>query len=222
MGFTAEEIEAGMAQPGAQITAVAPQNQAQPLGVNYLELVPQPRETPPALPQPRPDRRHRIELAQREYEPKIAPPLLRRLKRTRTPCGLLLGPSGIGKTRACHWLMCDFGGTLIHARDLGSCERRHGLGQGYPRELETARSVRVLYLDDVGAEEGRDLGVIQEVLEVRYREGLATVVTTGLEQDALGAHLGVPYVRRITEQHVSKRDGGEWPVVFWNGFGGAK
>jgi hypothetical protein len=216
--ITAEEIQAKLDALPTQVAAVAPQNQ--PHGVNYLELLPQPRELPPALPQPRPDRRHRIELAQREFEPTIDPSLLKRLKRTRSPCALLLGPSGAGKTRACHWLMADFGGTLIHARDLGSCERRHGLGQGYPRELQIARTNRVLYLDDVGAEDGRDLGVIQEVLEVRYREGLATVVTSGLSADELKAHLGVPYVRRVTEQHVGKRDGGEWPVVFWNGFGG--
>lgn len=161
----------------------------------------------------------RIARQRRELDPRIDPRLLAALRKTRTPCGLLLGPTGTGKTSAMHWMRAEFWGQVIHARELGSCERRHGLGEGYPPELSLIRTERVVYIDDIGAEDPRDLGVIQYALDVRYRDGLATVATSGLTAAALTKHLGEAYVRRLTEQHVPRKDG-EWPVLFVDLFGG--
>lgn len=140
-------------------------------------------------------------------------PIVERLRQAQTPCGLLLGPTGTGKTTAMDWVAVRWPGYFIHARELASSERRHGLGEGYPPELRRAREARVLYLDDVGSEEQRDLGTLQELLDHRYRNGLAMFATSGLRSDELKAHLGAAYVRRLVDQHV-KRDDGEWPVAF--------
>lgn len=140
-------------------------------------------------------------------------PIVDRLRQTQTPCGLLLGPTGTGKTTAMDWVAVRWPGYFIHARELASSERRHGLGEGYPPELRRARECRVLYLDDVGSEEQRDLGTLQELLDHRYRHGLAMFATSGLRSDELKAHLGAAYMRRLVDQHV-KRDEGEWPVAF--------
>lgn len=135
------------------------------------------------------------------------------LIRTRSPCGLFLGPTGVGKTSAMAWLAAEWPGLQIHARELASSERRHGLGEGYPPEIRDARSVRVLYLDDIGTEEQRDLGALQFVLNHRYESGLATVATSGLTQEQLTAHIGAAYSRRLVDQHVRRKDGTEWPVL---------
>jgi hypothetical protein len=149
----------------------------------------------------------------------LHPRLVAALKSNRTPCVLLLGPTSIGKTSAMHWLAAEWPGYHVHARELASSERRHGLGEGYPPELERARRERVLYLDDVGAEEPRDLGALQFLLDARYSRGLAIVATSGLKEQELLAHLGAPYLRRITDQHVARKDGSEWPVLIVDGFG---
>jgi hypothetical protein len=167
----------------------------------------------------RQDRRKRIAEERRKLAPHINADLRGQLERTRTPCAVLLGPTKLGKTRAIHWLRAEFGGDVIHARELGSCERRHGLGEGYPPELDRARTARVLYIDDVGAEEARDLSVIQYAIELRYRLGLPLTVTSGLTKAELQAHLGAAYVRRLREQHAPRGDG-EWPVLIIDGFGG--
>lgn len=144
---------------------------------------------------------------------RISARLMRQLEQSPSPCGLLLGPSGEGKTAAADWLAVRFRGHFVHARELASSERRHGLGDGYPPELRRAREASVLYLDDVGSEEQRDLGTLQEVLDHRYRHGLATFATSGLRSDQLKAHIGAAYVRRIVDQHVERSEGGEWPVL---------
>lgn len=161
----------------------------------------------------------RIATERRAIDPRIAPRLLSALRRTRTPCALLLGPTGTGKTSAMHWIRAEFGGAIVHARDLGSSERRHGLGEGYPPELRAARTERMLYIDDIGAEDPRDLSALQYALDCRYRDGLATVATSGLTEAELTRHLGAPYVRRLTDQHVTHGEN-EWPVLLVDLFGG--
>jgi hypothetical protein len=155
----------------------------------------------------------RIRSERAQLERRMSPRLLARLRADQSPCGLLLGPSGEGKTAAMDWLRVRWRGHFVHARQLASSERRHGLGEGYPPELGSARGTRVLYLDDVGAEEQRDLGTLQELLDYRYRNGLATFATSGLRSDELKAHLGAPYVRRLVDQHVKRGDDEEWPVL---------
>lgn len=156
----------------------------------------------------------RVGQARAAQAPRIRARLAAALQRTRTPCALLLGPTGIGKTSAMHWLAAEWPGYHVHARELASSERRHGLGEGYPPEMNRARDTPVLYLDDVGAEEARDLAALQFLLDHRYSRGLPMVATSGLTESELRAHLGAPYLRRLTDQHVKKRDGSEWPVLF--------
>lgn len=167
--------------------------------------------------------RHREELrakrAKLERRP-IHPRLLQQLRATQTPCALLLGPTGTGKTTAMDWIALRWRGHFAHAREIASAERRHGLGEGYPQALQRARETPVLYLDDVGAEEPRDLGTLQELIDYRYRHGLAIVATAGFSISDLNERLGKPYVRRLVDQHVRRFDDSEWPVLIVNLFQG--
>jgi hypothetical protein len=130
------------------------------------------------------------------------PRLAVQLRALDTPCGLLLGPSGIGKTSAARWIGARYPGCWVTARELGAAERHHPLGEGQPPLLRAAIAARYLYLDDIGTEELRDLGSIQFVIDQRYSAGRATFVTSGLTQAELSTYLGAPYVRRLVQQHV--------------------
>lgn len=222
MPMTAEEIQARLdALPEHVPAPRKPPPMPAPIASLRLDfaepipLRPRPRPTPP-------DRAKVLADMRAPIEPRIDPRLLAKLKAVRTPCVLLLGPTGTGKTSALHWLACDFGGTMFHARELGSCERRHGLGDGYPPELDTVRTSSRIQIDDVGAEDPRDLAVIQESLETRYRNGAAMAVTSGLTRMQLTKHLGAAYARRLLEQHVMRKDGTEWPVLLVDLFGGGQ
>jgi hypothetical protein len=136
------------------------------------------------------------------------------LRATDTPCGLLLGPTGIGKTSAARWVAARYPGMWVNARELGAAERQHPLGDGLPPLTRSAIEARHLYLDDIGTEDGRDLGALQFVIDQRYSASRATFVTTGLTAPELSSHLGPAYVRRLVEQHVGRGDGSEWPVLF--------
>lgn len=151
------------------------------------------------------------ERRRRPLESRISPELMVALRRTRTCCALLIGPTGCGKTSGAGWIMGDFGGRLIRATDLATAYKRYPLGEGLPTEVEVACSRQVIVLDDVGAE--RDVTTIQEVLDHRYSRGYPTVVTSGLTHEELIAHLGMAYYRRIIDQHVRN-----WPVLIASGF----
>ncbi|MEY4548968.1 MAG: IstB-like binding protein [Pseudomonadota bacterium] len=169
--------------------------------------------------------RLRQQAARRALEPRVRDPrLLAALQLADTRCALLLGPTGIGKTSAARWARIRHGGCWIRAIDLGSCERRHTLGHGKPPLLDRAVDAPVLYLDDLGTEDSRDVGVLQDVIDQRYsaQPPRATFVTTGLTLDGLRAHLGAPTVRRLLEQHVPKPGSGTWPVLCVDSHGGAR
>lgn len=157
--------------------------------------------------------RKRILAKRTELQWRIHSKLLAQIKVRPTPCALFLGPTGCGKTSAAQWLKASLPGDWFHARELASCERRHSLGDGVPPALERACSARVLYLDDLGTEDARDLAVLQHVLERRYSRGLATVTTTGLTKALLTERYGAATARRLTDQHVARATGGEWPVL---------
>lgn len=163
-------------------------------------------------------RRERIRellAARKELEARIRnPKLLARLRKLDTRCAVLIGPTGAGKTSAARWAQLRHRGLWVSARVLGACERKHPLGEGDPPLMRDAVTTPVLYLDDLGAEEPRDVSVIQHVIDQRYTASRATFVTSALTQDALQAHFGSPYVRRLAEQHVRRSDGSEWPVLF--------
>lgn len=167
-------------------------------------------------------RRERIRRERALLDPRIRnPKLLTALRRLDTRCALLLGPTGEGKTSAALWAKLRHRGTWMTARDLGASERRHPLGEELPPLLREALRAPVLYLDDLGTEETRDLGVIQYVIDQRYASGRATFVTSGLTPKGLADYLGAPTLRRLVEQHVRRSDGSEWPVLQVDLHGGA-
>lgn len=218
MPMTAEEIDAKLATLPEHVVP-APQKPAGERGpapiyqISEATLNRIPTATVPRPRRPQPDRARTIAAARAEFDARIDKRILAKLRATPTPCVLLLGPTGIGKTSALHWLRCEFGGAMFHARELGSCERRHGLGDGYPPELDRIRHEAMVCIDDVGAEDPRDLAMIQEAIETRYRNGQAMAVTSGLTKAELLKHLGAAYARRLLEQHVMRRGGDEWPVL---------
>jgi hypothetical protein len=141
--------------------------------------------------------------------------LMNELRKKPTPCALLMGPTGCGKTSAALWLRSGFPGEWMGARELGACERRHPLGDGTPPAFELACTARVLYLDDLGTEDQRDVPVLQHVLDRRYSRvpPLPTVTTTGLTAAQLTERYGAATVRRMVDQHVKHEGGVEWPVL---------
>jgi DNA replication protein DnaC len=145
-------------------------------------------------------------------EPRIEAKLLAALRAHRTPCALLLGPTGCGKTSAAHWIMVGHVCNLIRSRDLATASRRHGLGEGYPPEVERAREGLLCVIDDVGSE-GSEVATLQDILDHRYSRGFPTIVTTGLTMTELRSHLGAAHYRRIIDQHVPRNDGTEFPVL---------
>jgi len=159
-------------------------------------------------------RRERIRRARATLEARIRnPKLLTALRRLDTRCALLLGPTGEGKTSAALWARLRHRGAWMTARDLGASERRHPLGEALPPLLREALRAPVLYLDDLGTEESRDLGVLQYVIDQRYASGRATFVTSGLTPKGLADYLGAPTLRRLVEQHVPRGEGSEWSVL---------
>lgn len=143
---------------------------------------------------------------------RIEPKLLRALKAYQTPCALFLGPTGCGKTSAAAWIIAAHACYVVRSRDLATASRRHGLGDGYPPEVERARERGLCVIDDVGAE-GSDVAPLQDILDHRYWRGYPTIVTTGLTDMGLRGHLGAAHYRRIVDQHVLRNDGSEFPVL---------
>jgi hypothetical protein len=140
--------------------------------------------------------------------------LATRLRSVDSPCGLLLGPTGIGKTSAARWVGVRYPGFWVSAHELGAAERHHVLGDGWAPFMRSAIDAQHLYLDDLGTEETRDLSCLQFVIDQRYAAGRATFATTGLTRERLASHLGAAYVRRLVEQHVESPHGAPLPVLF--------
>src|SRR5688500_13585914 len=94
--------------------------------------------------------RKRIAARRTELQWRISQSLLGAIRERCTPCALIMGPTGCGKTSAAQWLKAGLPGEWFHARDLAGCERRHALGDGEPPALTRACAARVLYIDDLG------------------------------------------------------------------------
>jgi hypothetical protein len=171
-------------------------------------------------------RAHRttVKAAMAELEPRMHRRLLEALKAGASPSAVLLGPTGIGKTAAARWIaematLTRFRHMSIrNARELGSAERRHPLGEGYPAALREAREGELLALDDLGTEEERDIGAIQDLFEARYCRNAATFITTGLTKKGLLDRYGAATVRRMLEQHAERESREEREgKAFWSG-----
>lgn len=173
----------------------------------------------------------RVDDEQARLAGRICPRMLADVSAAKSPCALLLGPTGCGKTSAAKWMLVPIRAWLdsprpetlpawarssvvavIRARDLASASKRHGLGEGFPPEILNARVAGVLCVDDVGSE-GNEVTALQDVLDYRYENGKPTVVTSGLTLAELESHIGKAYLRRILDQHVQRRDGAEYPVI---------
>jgi hypothetical protein len=157
--------------------------------------------------------KERVAATRATLAPRIHPRLLAALKARPSPCALLLGPTRVGKTSAARWLEAGMRGGWCYAREIAGCERHYPLGEGSPPAFERAASASVLYLDDLGTEDARDVAVIQHLLERRYSAQRPVVITTGLTRPQLTDRYGAATVRRLTDQHVPRKDGTQWPVL---------
>jgi hypothetical protein len=233
--MTREELDAALAArdaataPGA--TRTAPATTPAPMTVNALVTSQAVTEDglerrmatlarAEAAERTRGDRARAAEAQRAGIELRPMHPKLRAALEHRTLCALFLGPTGCGKTSAAEWIMVGRRCHLVRSRDLASASRRHGLGDGYPPEVERAREPRLVVIDDVGSE-GPDVTTLQDVLDHRYGLGYPTIVTTGLTVTELRAHLGAAYYRRIVDQHVLKSDGTEFRVLIVDCHGAA-
>lgn len=223
----AEDIDKGLEQRGGEQQASARPAAESLFAAVLRDAVSRPaaaEELRSAQEQARADRlvaHQKLVLAKRAaLAPRIEKRILAKLQARHSPCALLLGPTGCGKTSAALWLRVSLPGEWAHARDLGACERHHKLGEGTAPAFDRACSSRVLYLDDLGTEDVRDIGVLQHVLERRYASGLATCVTSGLTRPDLTNRYGAATMRRLAEQHVLRADGTEWGLLFVDLTGG--
>lgn len=135
---------------------------------------------------------------------------------------VLLGPTGIGKTtaavalvsrlvseasalpsghrraRAAHSVL------FTSAQRLANARRESGLGIGRPSLVERACRVRLLVIDDLGAEPPGDVE-IGAILDERYGSQRPVVVTAGLTKGDLATRYSAAFLRRVRE--CGRREG---------------
>jgi hypothetical protein len=140
---------------------------------------------------------------------------------------LLLGPTGIGKTRAAvalavrllsqgardggeRWrLVRSMVWTWVPTLELQ--RRQHPLGHGEAPEVLAAKEASLLFLDDFGVGAHRE--AVPDVLNARLEAGLPTVATSGFDQGELEARYTPMAIRRLLER------GGQGGIVV-DAFGG--
>ncbi len=130
----------------------------------------------------------------------------------------LLGPAGVGKTSGAvmnaHLRTLRQDGRqqedvyflrfrLWHARFVTSmclarARSQHKLGAGEAGEVEEAVGARLLVLDELGAEQGRD-SATAEVIHRRHEADLPTIWTSPFTREELKAKYGDGIVRRLWE-----------------------
>lgn len=125
--------------------------------------------------------------------------------------GLMLGGEvGVGKTGllvgALRRLLADradLRGHVVWVRSVDLTEElKGGFDDGsYERRLERLRTVRVLAIDDLGAESVSDWGRdrLFAILDHRYGELLPTFITTNLSRAKLAEHIGARLADRLYE-----------------------
>lgn len=124
---------------------------------------------------------------------------------------VLLGPAGSGKSTlaAAHLRAQVERRPEDRIRYVAAASLAKPGGPGRPSPLELALSAEVLVLDDVGAElEGAQagsglaaqrIGPVSQVIAARFERSRWTLVTTGLERDAITALYGDRVARRMFE-----------------------
>lgn len=128
-----------------------------------------------------------------------------------SPMVTLVGAAGAGKTslacaiakatvleRVCpgvEWLCFAYAPTLCLAR------AHHGLGEGEPQLVAEAMSERyVVIVDDLGQETDNAWSqVLREVIDLRHREELPTIVTTFMSPAEVAKRHGDGLARRVFE-----------------------
>lgn len=118
---------------------------------------------------------------------------------------VLLGPAGSGKTSlACAVLRAEasrrgiYAGTYTTAFALAKARQEHKLGDGEAPIIERACKARLLLLDELGAELGRNTAV-QEVFCARHDAELPTIYTSGQSVEELIQRYGDMVARRLLQ-----------------------
>lgn len=131
---------------------------------------------------------------------------------------VLLGPTGCGKTTAAVALAYRIldvardralpaaemkfaaGMLFVSAKDLAVARRESKLGS-MPALERAARGASLLILDELGYETRLD-STIDDLADLRYREGLPTIATSGLTEAEFAARYGDAVKRRLFERSV--------------------
>jgi DNA replication protein DnaC len=127
---------------------------------------------------------------------------------------VLLGGAGSGKTSlACALLRAmaskrDVEGRFETAFAIAKARQEHSLGEGEAPLIRDATKAKVLLLDEVGAELGRNTAV-QEVIHERHAHERQTVYTSGFSVDEIKSRYGDGIARRIFESAVVIRLGNQ-------------
>lgn len=129
---------------------------------------------------------------------------------------VLLGPTGSGKTACalailhkildyvrdnqCSAELIRFASktAFVAATDLARARRESKLGDESPLERE-AKTRKLLVLDEIGFEHQRET-TIADVLDARYRLGLPTIITSGLDELRFATRYGEATKRRLCER----------------------
>lgn len=116
---------------------------------------------------------------------------------------VLVGKAGAGKTALGCALLRRFSkrlgmvGAYADAINLAYARRLHPLGEGEAPKVLQAMSAEVLFLDELGAEEGIDQ-TIQQLVRMRHRK--PTIIATPHDAQTLLARYGTGIARRIFEE----------------------
>jgi DNA replication protein DnaC len=126
---------------------------------------------------------------------------------------LMSKSTGDGKTTAACYLLIEWAalrdqvGSFTTALELAEARRQAKFGTGEADSIVRANRAPLLLIDEIGAEQTRDLG-LDEVIRHRYDAKLATIFTSGFDREALANKFGSAIERRIFEGALVIRLGG--------------
>lgn len=126
---------------------------------------------------------------------------------------VLLGDAGLGKTSLACALLCEIAahmnvtGMFVNSFEIAEARRQHRLGQGEPEIIDRALEAGILLIDELGAEQSKDLAV-DELIRARHDGMDRTIFTTGFSQAFLTEKYGAGVARRIFEGSAILRLGG--------------